>query len=114
MSKGLKALKEYRNQQQGVCVHADDYLDIIEEELKDKDELAQALTIVTCENGELLKYKKALEIIRRYALYVDWSWLFDCLINDATYKVYICGCNAADDINFADEEDYNLLKGVLL
>ena len=33
-SKGLEALKKYRNQQTGVNVYADDYLDIIEKELK--------------------------------------------------------------------------------
>ena len=34
MSKGLEALKEYKNQQTGVNVYANDYLDIIEKELK--------------------------------------------------------------------------------
>lgn len=34
MSKGLKALKEYRAQQQGVNVYADELLDIVEKELK--------------------------------------------------------------------------------
>jgi len=34
MGKGLKALKRYRTQQQGVNVYADELLDIIEKELK--------------------------------------------------------------------------------
>lgn len=53
---------------------------------------------------------KALEVIRHYALKFDWTWLFNCIINDATYKVYICGCNTAGDMNFANKEEYGLLK----
>ena len=37
MTKGLKALKEYRAQQQGVNVYADELLDIVEKELKALD-----------------------------------------------------------------------------
>lgn len=54
-SKGLEALKEYRNQQQGVCVHADDYLAIIEKELKQAEEDKETLDI----------FKNALTIERK-------------------------------------------------
>ena len=44
----------------------------IEKELKEKEELIQALNIITCENGDLLKYKKALEnISKAYGNYAN-------------------------------------------
>lgn len=41
----LEALKEYRNQQLGVNVYADDYLDIIEKSLKALDIIKNNLNI---------------------------------------------------------------------
>lgn len=67
--------------------------DIIEKELKEKDELAQALSIVTCENGDLLKYKKALEIIKE--------------IDKTSLSHFIA-------VNVKDQSRYEFLKEVLL
>lgn len=41
MSKGLRALKEYRAQQQGVNVYADELLDIAEKELKRLEDIEE-------------------------------------------------------------------------
>ena len=46
MSKGLEALKEYRCQQQGVNVYADEYLDIVEKELKAFNIISQNFRLV--------------------------------------------------------------------
>lgn len=79
MSKGLEALKEYRNQQTGVNVHADDYLDIIEEELKQAEEnekwlnvfknaltierqIPPELEIKESENGNTYVFREAVKI----------------------------------------------------
>ena len=50
MSKGLEALKEYKSQQLGVNVYADDYLEIIEKELK-------ALEIINKKNVQITLLK---------------------------------------------------------
>ena len=67
-------------------------LDIIEKELKELEELAQALSIVTCENGELLKYKQVLEIIKNKCSPLLKAYLLDLL----------------------PKEEYDLVKEVLL
>ena len=76
MSKGLEALHHPRIELAKIDISAEGKHGIaympfyktkqyaaIEQELKEKDELAQALSIVTCENGDLLKYKRALGIL---------------------------------------------------
>lgn len=90
MNKGLEALKQYRSQQTGVNVYADELLDIVEKELR------------------------ALEIIKENALYVDWTWLFDCVVNNESYEDYVEGCEATNETTYADKKEYDLLKGVLL
>ena len=65
MSKGLEALKEYRKQQQGVCVHADDYLDIIEEELKDLDTIKEIFSYYGLEY-KLASIREALLLLKQY------------------------------------------------
>ena len=83
-SKGLEALKQYRNQQTGVNVYADDYLDIIEKELKALDILKDMLEIETDSfDGSDMEF----HTIRRLRFKQD------------------CG-----DIS---EDEYNLLKEVL-
>ena len=79
----------------------------IEKELKEKDELAQALSIVTCENGELLKYKKALEIIKNANLNVVYYGFID---GKDVYALRI----GEREIKYIQREEYDLLKEVLL
>ena len=64
MTKGLEALKEYRKQQQGVNVYADELLDIVEKELKALEiiknkwvdwQLLVTSKVLTHEEFELLK-----------------------------------------------------------
>lgn len=103
MSEGLEALKEVKE-----CLFWSDEglkkINIIEKELKEKDELAQALSIVTCENGDLLKYKKALEIIKnKFTPY--------CVANCDNGKVRIwLGHDKFIDVS---QEEYDLLKEIL-
>ena len=56
MNKGLKALKAYRAQQQGVNVYADELLDIIEKELKAleiiKDKFVNVTIFMGCDSLE--------------------------------------------------------------
>lgn len=56
MSKGLEALKEYRAQQQGVNVYADELLDIVEKELKAleiiKDKFVNVTIFMGCDSLE--------------------------------------------------------------
>ena len=62
----------------------------------------------------LAKIKQTLEIIKENALYVDWIWLFDCVVNNRPYKDYIDGCEATKETTYAEEEEYELFKEVLL
>jgi len=77
----------------------------IENELKEKDELAQALSIVTCENGELLKYKKALKIISQ-----NFKLVGNCL--HAKNKYAESGWVFVKELE--DEEEHNAWKEMLL
>lgn len=98
MSKGLKELKEIELKwQYGVFTFIPNF-EIIEEELKERDELVQTLSIVTCENGELLKYKQALEIIKNNT---------NCY---ATLETFI----SLLEIGKITQEEFDLLKEVLL
>ena len=63
--------KEYLKDNKTMSQSVDIAKDIIERELKDKEELAQALSITACENGDLLKYKQALEIIKEHTMYLE-------------------------------------------
>ena len=73
MNEGLEALKKIKNDHEIILCgfstceyeYAEEF-EIIEKELKEKEELVTALSIATCENGDLLKYKKVLEIIKKY------------------------------------------------
>lgn len=74
------------------------------EELKRLEELAQVLSIVTCENGELLKYKQALEIIKNKELNVFF-------IKRYTREEFNFQCLHKQQLT---QEEYDLLKEVLL
>ena len=101
MSKGLEVLERlvnallgednYYKQFSGSLTIILNDKETIEKELKEKDELARALSIITCENGDLLKYKKALEIIKKFVN-----------IDMLMFKGEI------------EQEEYDLLKEVLI
>lgn len=108
MSKGLEALNRIGNMptQNGmglVMINALHDYDIIEKELKEKEELAQALSIITCENGDLLKCKRALAIIK------------EMLDSDLTKKLNANSIKIFKDIfDNLSKEKQDLLKEVLL
>lgn len=118
--KGLEALKEYKSQQQGVNVYADEYLDIIENELKRLYELEK--TTLTFSNVqqimlELEKSKKAIEIIK--AKRVDTRALIEILEDEWTWEQYM---DEEDDINTGGHQfsrdrltqnEFDLLREVL-
>lgn len=86
----------------------------IEKELKDYEEMKHSFNVITCENGDLLKYKQALDFIKENALYIDWLGLFSCIVDNWTYEGYEGYCEAVKETTYADEEEYNLFKEVLL
>ena len=98
MSKELKAFRK-------ICKNLNSY-EFTDEYEKNKKLIEKAL-----ERKE--KSEKALEIIKENALYVDWTWLFDCVVNNKSYEDYIEGCNAMKETTFADKEEYDLLREVL-
>ena len=66
MNKGLKALKEYRTQQTGVNVYADELLDIIEKELKDKEKFEELVNMDLDLFMKAVDIKGLLEIEKQY------------------------------------------------
>lgn len=95
-----------------------DCYEVIENELKERENYKAIYRLEHEKNQQLtqanLKMSKALEIIKENALYVDWILLFDCVINNRTYEDYIECCNATKETTYADKEEFNLLKEVLL
>lgn len=122
MNKGLKTLEKLRQYwnnniplsvRQGLKI-----VSTLEEELKDKDELTQALSIATCENGDLLKYKKAFDIIKNKSANTR-NLVIYCFEMDDTYEEYVDAFNYNDNYwelgnELLTEEEYNLLKEMLL
>ena len=85
-------------------------LKTIEKELKDYEEMKTSFNAITCENGNLLKYKKAFEFIKN-----------NCEIElDKEYGYYYL--NISYDYGYdlgsvcikLSQEEYALLKEVLL
>lgn len=107
MSKGLEALRRIENHldylDETYNVNYGEDFDTIEKDLKEKEELAQALSIVTCENGDLLKYKKALEIIKNIGILKPYE-----TIGGQCWLETIC------DATKITKDNYDLLKEVLL
>jgi len=64
MNEGLEALKEYRSQRQGVNVYANEYLDIIEKELKRLEEIDNVMFL----NNKKLK---AFEILKAFEFEIE-------------------------------------------
>lgn len=94
MNKGLDALKEYRSQQTGVNVYADEYLDIIEKALKE---------------GE--KNKQVLETIKKKII----PLITFTMIKKSGEKnfYYTVGDNWNEDL-YLSQEEYDSLKEMFL
>ena len=108
MSKELEALKQFRNQQQGVNVYADELLDIIETGLKRLEEKEHNLKVEMKVNSGLMKrlakQNQALEIIKEKG--VDVIWLLETK-NVEEYNSSLCIYSKLP------QEEYDLLKEVL-
>ena len=102
MSKGLEALESLMANYYEMCV-----IDNCNDDMYQKFNNSS-------ERGIIEKELKALEIIKENALYADWTWLFDCIMNNKSYEDYIDGCNATKETTYAELEEYNLFKEVLL
>lgn len=122
MSKGLEALKEkYLKLLYGtntpISMEETLLFANIEKELKERDDLAQRLWIVTCENSELLSCKQALEIIKEKD--VNFG-LFKACCNSSyeEYKESWLYFHKGQFKNLNDklltQEEYDLLREVLL
>lgn len=123
MSKGLKALKQYRNQQVGVNVYADELLDIVEKELKEHEQHEEilndyGLTLANFREACLLlamlkgegrtiynidKQLKALEIIRNIGILRPYETCGGQ-----------CWLETMSDATKITKDNYDLLKEVLL
>lgn len=62
----------------------------------------------------IAKKDKALEIIKNNCEYWNTIWLFDCIKKDSSYEDYLEGCKATNETEYATQEEYNLLKEVVL
>lgn len=89
MGKGLEALKQYRNQQTGVNVYADDCLDIIEQELK------------------------AFEIIKEKRVDIDALISFIAIKPKNALEVYNHFVQASPDSRHLTRKEFDLLKEYL-
>ena len=119
MRKGLEALKEYRSQQNGVNVYANDYLDIIENELKHHEHnmstIIPNLMKTTEEQARVIEEQKkeikALEIIRKCERKDYLIWI---ITEYPTWKEYLNHCKKSSLNPYIQKEEYDLLKEVLL
>lgn len=107
MSRGLKALEHIGNYHIGEKKYGYDIKEtaiygIVEKELKDYEEMKHSFNIITCENGDLLKYKQALEIIKE-----TFKITFD-------NEEQTIGIDNVYFLTFNDKTKYDLLKEVLL
>lgn len=93
MSKSLEALERLKNTLLAEGYWQDVLQDVftIEKDLKEKEELAQALSIVTCENGDLLKHKKALGIIKKKKVSTEYFTGVCKLFRNHKGKVWVWG-----------------------
>lgn len=115
MNKGLEALNKINSgavavltlydgwQDENIRVYYAEEFNIIENELKEKEELAQALSIVTCENGDLLKYKRAFNLLKDKKVDIP---LFISCSNLEDYNG-ICIVNGSSELT---QEEYDFLK----
>ena len=114
MSKGLEALKELKER---LCFgyYVGEQVDTIEKELKAyyelesmHEELAKAYNKLCQEKIEWLKQKKALEIIKEKNF--DLFYLQD----SKDLEMYNDACDHFRNLCYLTQEEYNLLKEVLL
>ena len=114
MSKGLEALKEYKNQLPGVNVYANDYLEIIEKELKESEKKDHYIETLEDRLNNIettyLRELKALEIIKRTALRLV-SIDDGELCGEGNYAFFD---NELYQCAKLTQEEYDLLKEVLL
>ena len=106
MSKGLEALKEFKSEfRPGVNVYANEYLDIIEKELKEYDGAKNHIEALHKERVENSLKLKALDIIKNKK--VD-TVMFFWNVSLRDYN------NIHSRKEKLTQEEYNLLKEVLL
>ena len=110
MSKeGLEALErlgKFRNEDGMFAFQSKDYF-FIEKELKEKEEILDALSKMSYQCGNLLRYKKALEIIKNLNLNVVYYGFID------GKDVYALRLGELD-IKYISQEEHDSLKEVLL
>ena len=111
MNKGLEALKElrkYGNATVNYCSYLNEQCDIVEKELKEKEELEKDLKQVMSDYQELgsrcEKEFKALEIIKEKRVDIGW------LIRSKNCSKYNLGVGESQALK---KEEYDLLKEVL-
>lgn len=102
MIKGLEALERLMTDYYEMC-----------QDLGDNDDQYQRCNL-TSERATIENSLKALEYIKKYALHIDWNWLFDCVKKNVDYECYRHDCVATGDIIYATEGEYNSLKEVML
>ena len=112
MNKGLDALNENLemvnfNKNEVLSNYLTNHF-IIEKELKEKDELSRALSIVTCENGDLLKYKKALDIIVEKEVNITFFKI--CLSCGWEYKLFEEDCLDNNEYNESPPYKHSMIE----
>ena len=121
MSEELEALKEINNacllkkdKWEGfvdVPIYLTEQYKIIETALKDKEELAQTLSIITCENGDLLKYKKAFKIIKNKKVSTQYFIGVCKLFKKHKGKVLVWGNTYTSKLKYYNDFLYERLIG---
>ena len=117
----LEALKEFRNQQTGVNVYADELLDTIEKALEDIDYIKvlrenqkRNIELLIEENRTMKKSFEALEIIKKQkCIYIS---ALKSSVDQGAYNQFILPLNRYLGIKLFDkltQEEYDLLKEVL-
>lgn len=116
MSKGLEALKKFADDI-NQCVNSGGvhYIDkrnydIIEKELKEKEEILDALSKMSYQCGNLLKYKKAVEIIKKKIISLTEFTMIK-KSGDKNYY-YTIGENG-NEVLYLSQEEYIFLKEVM-
>lgn len=102
MNKGLEALKEYKSEfKPGVNIYANEYLEIIEKELKDKEKKDKALEIINNKQVDIALLKKSKSA-------VEYNGLRMIMFKKQAEKDY-----SGTLIKYGlDQEEYDSLKEV--
>ena len=123
MSKGLEALHHPRIELAKIDISAKGKHDIaymffnktkqysaIKQDLEDYEEMKHSFNIITCENGDLLKYKRALDIIKEL---FDFDFALRFPNNQPMLRITNKLTKEYWEIRL-EQEEYDLLKEVLL